>query len=176
MKYFKKLEGERIYLSQMSVEDTDTYVKWMSDFSVTDGLGSSSRLVSPESEKKWIVENADNYQFAIVRKEDNVLLGNCGLQEINQLHQCAEVGIFIGDEESRSMGYGSEALKLLTDYAFDYLNIRNVMLKVFSFNDRAISCYKKVGFKEIGRRRKSHYLRGQFYDEVFMDILREDRV
>jgi RimJ/RimL family protein N-acetyltransferase len=46
------------------------------------------------------------------------------------------------------------------------------MLKVFSFNERAINCYKKVGFKEIGRRRQSYYLKGQFHDEVYMDILK----
>ena len=175
MKYFEKLTGERLYLSQMSVDDTETYVKWMNDFRVTDGLGSSARMVSPDSERKWIEDNIDNYQYAIVRKEDNVLLGNCGLQEINRLHQYAEVGIFIGDEECRGMGYGSEALKLLTDYAFDYLNINSLMLKVFAFNDRAVACYKKVGFKEIGRRRSCYYLNGEFHDELFMDLLRDDR-
>ena len=48
------------------------------------------------------------------------------------------------------------------------------MLKVFSFNERAISCYKKVGFKEMGRRRQSYYLKGKFYNDVYMDILREE--
>lgn len=49
------------------------------------------------------------------------------------------------------------------------------MLTFFSFNKRAISCYKKVGFKEIVRRRQCYYLKGEFYDEVYMDILREER-
>ena len=48
------------------------------------------------------------------------------------------------------------------------------MLKVFSFNERAIHVYEKVGFKEIGRRRKSYYLNGAYYDDVFMDILKEE--
>lgn len=175
MKYYKKLVGQHIYLSPMNIEDAETYVKWLNDFSVTDGLGSSCRITTLEGEKKWITENSDQYKFAIVSLEDDKLLGNCGIESIDHLKQCADVGLFIGDEEYRNKGYGAEVLNLLLDYSFGYLNLNNIMLKVFSFNERAIACYKKVGFQEIGRRRKVYFLNGQFYDEVFMDILREER-
>jgi RimJ/RimL family protein N-acetyltransferase len=175
MKYFKKLTGNHVYLSPMNAEDAETYVKWLNDFSVTDGVGSSFRITSLESEREWLKNNSNQYQFAIVRLDDDKLIGNCGLQEIDQLKQCAEAGIFIGDEENRNNGYGKEALGLLVDYGFDYLNLNNIMLKVFPFNERAISCYKKVGFKEIGRRRQSYYLKGKFYDVVYMDLLKGER-
>jgi RimJ/RimL family protein N-acetyltransferase len=131
-------------------------------------------MISLEDEKEWIKKSSSSFQFAIVRLEDDTLLGNCGFNEINQVMQNAIVGLFIGDEDNRNQGYGQEALNLLLDYGFNYLNLNNIMLKVFSFNERAIQCYKKVGFKEIGRRRQSYYLKGQFYDEVYMDILREE--
>lgn len=176
MKYFKKLVGRNVYLSPMNVEDTETYVKWLNDLNVTDGLGTSSRITSLEGEKAWIMNNSNQYQFAIVRLEDNKLIGNCGIQEIDQLRQCADVGLFIGDEENRNKGYGQEVLNLLLDYGFNYLNLNNIMLKVFSFNERAINCYKKVGFKEMGRRRQAYYLKGKFHDEVYMDILKEEKI
>lgn len=175
MKYFKKIVGRHVYLSPMNVEDAETYVRWLNDLSVTDGLGTSCRITSLESEKEWIMNNSSQYQFAIVTLKDDKLIGNCGIQQIDQLRQCAEVGLFIGDEENRNNGYGEEVLNLILDYGFDYLNLNNIMLKVFSFNERAINCYKKVGFKEIGRRRQSYYLKGKFYDEVYMDVLKEDR-
>jgi len=175
MKYFKKMVGKRIYLSPMNVEDAETYVKWLNDLSVTDGVGSSYRITSVGSEKEWIIHNSNQYQFAIVSLEDDKLLGNCGIQGIDQIRQCAEVGLFIGDEENRNKGYGEEVLNLLLDFSFNYLNLNNIMLKVFSFNERAINCYKKVGFKEIGRRRESYYLKGNFYDEIYMDILKLER-
>jgi len=153
MKYFKKLAGKRIYLSPMSIEDAETHVKWLNDFSVTDGLGTSGQVRSLEKEKEWILKNSNQYEFAIVRLEDNKLIGNCSIHDLDQQKQCAEVGLFIGDEENRSKGYGQDVLNLLLDYAFNYLNLNNIMLKVFSFNERAINCYKKAGFKEIGKRR-----------------------
>jgi RimJ/RimL family protein N-acetyltransferase len=174
MKYVNKLDGDRIYLSPMQVEDAETYVRWLSDPLVTDGLGNTCRVMSVEDEKEWIKKNAGTNQFAIIRKADHQLLGNCGLHQIDALRQCAEVGLFIGEAENRGKGYGVEVLNLLLAHAFDTLNLNNVMLRVFSFNENAIRCYGKVGFREMGRRRQSYYVRGQFHDEVFMDILKTD--
>ncbi len=176
MKYFKKLVSKRVYLSPMNIEDAETYVKWLNDFNITDGLGNSNINISIESEKEWISQNSSQYQFAIIRLEDDILIGNCGLQEIDHIRQCAVVGLFLGEEENRSKGYGHEVLNLLLDYSFNYLNLNNIMLRVFSFNDRAINCYKKVGFKEIGRRRQAYYIKGKFHDEVFMDILKQEHI
>ena len=52
MKYFKKIEGERLYLSPINEEDVETYVKWMNDFSVTDGLGTSHNITTIYGERK----------------------------------------------------------------------------------------------------------------------------
>ena len=177
MKYFKKIEGEKVYLSPMNLEDIEKYVKWMNDFSTTDGLGSSSKVTTFESERAWLINNMDKkeQQFAIVLKETDKLIGNCGFCDINYLHQKGEVGLFIGEEENRSKGYGTEALSLLVEYGFNYLNLKNIMLKVFSFNKRAIKSYEKIGFKVFGKRTEVYYLNGKWYDEYFMEILRKEK-
>ena len=43
MKYFKKLVGEKIYLSPPNEEDIEIYTKWLNDFNTTDYIGRSSR-------------------------------------------------------------------------------------------------------------------------------------
>ena len=48
------------------------------------------------------------------------------------------------------------------------------MLNVYSFNDIAINCYKKVGFKEIGRRRGAIVKKNKRYDIIYMDIIKEE--
>ena len=90
---------------------------------------------------------------------------------VDSVHQQAELGIFIGEKDYWDKGLGTEAVKLLLDYGFNLLNLHNILLKVFSYNERAIKCYKKVGFKEIGRRRESREIASQKYDEIYMDIL-----
>lgn len=176
MKYFKKLMGEKIYLSPLCVEDAEKYTKWLNDFAVSDGLGRSGKLMTVEEEKQWIEQcyKDGDFYFAIVKLENDELLGNCGIHDINYRDRTATIGIFIGEENNRNNGYGADALQLLLDYGFHYLNLNNMMLNVFSFNERAIACYKKVGFQEFGRRRKSYFLNGKYYDNVYMDILAED--
>ena len=176
MRYYKKLVGERIYLSPVNIEDAEKYVEWFSDFKMTDGIKKSSEIVTVESEREWL-ENSlknNNYNFAIVDLENDELIGNCGIMNINQKDRNAELGIFIGNEDKRNKGYGAEALRILLDYCFNYLNLNNVELGVMSFNERAIACYKKVGFKEYGRRRESYFLNGKYYDTIYMDILAKE--
>ena len=40
-----------------------------------------------------------------------------------------------------------------------------------SFNERALKCYKKCGFKEVGRLRETAFVNGKYYDKIYMDIL-----
>ena len=54
MKYFKKLVGERIYLSPRSIEDAEVYTKWMNDFEVTDYTGRSATVLTLDAEKKYL--------------------------------------------------------------------------------------------------------------------------
>ena len=152
----------------MNIEDVEMYTKWMNDFAVTDGLGSSSRLTTLIGEKDYlenIVKNG-SLQFSIVNKEDDTLIGNCGFNEIDTLKQIAEIGIFIGDEEKRGKGLGTEAVSLLIKYGFEYLNLNNIMLRVYSFNERAIKSYKKCGFKEFGTRHQVLPINNKLYDEI----------
>ncbi|QNO15065.1 GNAT family N-acetyltransferase [Alkalicella caledoniensis] len=48
------------------------------------------------------------------------------------------------------------------------------MIETFSFNEPAIKTLKKVGFKEIGRRRNSIIYGRNEYDEIFMDMLSDE--
>ena len=54
---------------------------------------------------------------------------------------------------------------------FKTLNLHNIMLSVHADNFAAISCYKKAGFREAGRRREWVFKNGKYLDKIYMDIL-----
>lgn len=175
MKYFKKLLGEKIYLSPRNTEDVEKFTEWMNDFHTTDYTGRSAYIITLEGEKKYFEENIDkNYNFFIVTLDTDKLIGTVGLEDYNAINRTATLGIFIGDKEVRNKGYGTEAIRLILDYGFNYLNLNNIKLDVMEFNERAIACYKKCGFKEYGRRRKAEFVNGKYYDRISMDILAEE--
>lgn len=172
MSYYKKIEGERVYLSPINIEDAAKYTEWLNDLEITINLSMPHNTYTLEQEKEALKRlSQDGYNYAIVNKKDNQLLGNCGLMNVDLINRIGEVGIFIGNKDFWNKGYGTEAMKLLLDYAFNLLNLNNVMLKVYAFNKRAFKCYQKSGFKEIGRRREAHIIAGEKYDEIYMDLL-----
>lgn len=174
MKYFKKLVGERIYLSPKSVEDAEKFTEWLNDFKTTDYLGRSHRIVTLQGEKEYLEKNADNkVSFAIVEKNTDKLIGTVGLHDLDYINRTSTLGIFIGDKDYRSKGYGTEAIRLILDFGFNYLNLNNIKLDLMGFNERALKCYKKCGFKEYGRR-KCEFVNGKYYDRISMDILAEE--
>ena len=175
MKYFKKMEGEKVYLSPINLDDTELYVKWLNNPRITDFLDCNDNLITLSNEKDFLEKIAnEEFTFAIVKKEDDTLLGNVGLTKIDYKNGRAELGIFIGEEDNLSKGYGSEAIKLLLEFAFNEIRLHTVMLTVFSNNPRAIKAYNKCGFKEFGRRHEAIYHKGEYIDLIYMEVINEN--
>ena len=175
MKYFKKLVGDRIYLSPRNVEDLELFTKWLNDFEVSDYTGRSSEIFTLSGERKYLEENDGSEGcFSIVTLDEDKIIGTIGLEDFNYVNRTATLGIFIGDEDYRSKGYGTEAIRLLLEFGFKYKNLNNIKLDLMEFNERALKCYQKCGFKEYGRRRKCRFVNGKYYDSISMDILAEE--
>lgn len=174
MKYFKKLKGEKCYLSPINANDVEQYTEWLNDLEISGNLSMANLNISLNTEKEALEKLIKGHNYAIIDQKKDELLGNCSLASINYRNGTAELGIFIGDKNYRNKGYGTEAINLLLSYAFNHLNLKNIILRVLSSNKGAINCYKKCGFKMIGKRRKAITQNMKEYDIIYMDILVED--
>ncbi len=174
MKYFKKLEGDRIYLSPRNSDDVEKFTEWLNDFQVTDYTQRSANVMTLQAESEYLNNSKEEYAMVIVTKDEDKMIGTVSIEQINFINRTGTLGIFIGDKDYRDKGYGTEAIKLILEYAFQYINLNNVMLTVMSYNDRAKRCYEKCGFKEFGRRHQSVYMDGKYYDTIYMEVLKEN--
>ena len=76
MKYFKKLLGDRIYLSPRRIEDAEKFTEWMNDFEVTDYTGRSGQIMSLQGEMNYLEGNANpEATFSIITLEEDKLIG-----------------------------------------------------------------------------------------------------
>lgn len=175
MERIKKLVGQSVYLSPLQAEDAEQLFCWRNNLSLTQQLGSPTRLSSVESEVERIRQynSGEEHHFGIISLEDDMMLGYCGIRDFNWLHQSARVGIFIGNTENQGKGYGTEAMELLVGFGFDYLNMHSITLSVLDFNEPAIASYKKIGFRECGCSHESYRLHGQWHDWIEMEILEQ---
>lgn len=173
-RYFRKLAGERLYLAPVEPDDVELYCTWLNDLEVTRTLTMASIALGRTGEREFLQNASSKHIYVIVAEPDDTPIGNCGLEDIDQLNGTCEIGIVIGDKDYWGKGYGPEAMELLIGYAFDYLNMRNVMLRVYSFNQRGIAAYRKLGFREIGRRRNAIRREGEEHDIIYMDVLDDE--
>ncbi len=168
------IAGELVALGPLRRESIPLYLRWMNDFATTRTLAVQPRPMTLEQETAWYEQAATNEQernFSIFERTSGRVVGNCGMFDILLPHRRAEVGIVIGEPDVRGRGYGTEAMRLLVDYAFTAAGMHSVMLWVYEFNPAARRCYEKVGFREVGRRRESRWFNGRFWDEIAMDIV-----
>ena len=175
MKYYKRIEGDRIYLSPRNAEDYEIFAEWLNDPQVADYIGRSGKIMTNQGEKEFLEQNNNpEATFSIIDINNDRIVGSVGIESIDHLNRCGTLGIFIGDKDYRDKGYGTEAIRLILEYGFKYLNLKNINLDLVSANARAYKCYQKCGFKEYGRRRGCHFINGKYYDKISMDILDEE--
>lgn len=175
-KYLKTLVGDNVYLSPISLDDVEKYAEMVNDIKVSVGLGylSYTNIIDFESEKEFLISVKKEKMFAVRLLENDDLLGNIGFNSVDLLNRTAVIGIMLGNPNYQRKGYGIEAVKLILDYGFSFLNLRNISLSVFEYNEAAYNLYKKAGFKEVGRLRKAVEIMGKTYDVIIMDMLKEE--
>lgn len=168
------LAGERVALGPLRRDLLPLYARWNNDAAVLGPRGMPVRPRTMEREEAWfdrVASTEAEVFFTMYLRDDLRPIGMTMLFDIQWPDRTAEFGIFIGEEDCRDKGYGTEATLLTLDQAFTGLGLENVLLRVFSFNERAIRAYTRAGFRMIGRRRGSGRVGGRTWDDVYMDCI-----
>ena len=175
------LEGKRVRLRSFELSDLDQIMKYWNNIELRNLVGSTDRGPASRSEEEEFIrrtwktrQERSAFQFAIETIADSELIGGVGLFEINWTSRSTTVGISIYNPENWGKGYGKESMNLILDFAFQNLNLNRVELRTFAFNKRAQKCYLKIGFKQVGIRRKACFIDGNYHDDILMDILKDE--
>ncbi|WP_188067080.1 GNAT family N-acetyltransferase [Brevibacillus brevis] len=171
-------QSERVYLRKMTGEDVDVYHTWRNDVEVMRTTNPSIDVYTWGDTNGFvnqvILQGSSSKSYMIVDSQTNRPIGITSLIQIDLKNRNAECIIDIGEKEYWGKGYGREALKLLLDYAFLEMNLHRVSLRVFSFNEKAIKLYDRLGFKQEGISRQFLFREGKWHDLVHMGILQEE--
>ena len=167
--------GEKVALGPIRRDLVPVYQRWMNDFDVLRTLAvGGPRPLTAEGEIGWYERTAvsqTDASFTLYERSSLRPIGSLGLHQVDHYNRTALFGILIGEKDCWGKGYGTEATRLVLEYAFTTLGLHNVMLNVFANNERAMRAYRRAGFREIGRRRQAHRVAGDVEDIVFMDCL-----
>jgi RimJ/RimL family protein N-acetyltransferase len=169
------IRGTKTRLRALEHQDLPYFVRWINDPETRHFMYMRYPLSMTEEEKWWegFLERQNDHIFAI-EADDGAYIGNLGLHDIERENRRAELGIIIGDKAYWGQGYGTDAILAMLGWAFGYLNLNRVSLRVYDYNERAIRCYQKCGFQHEGTMRQACYRDGQYHDEHIMGILRAE--
>lgn len=171
------LSGDKICLREPMLSDAESYHNWMNNPGVIRYLVRKPNPISIiEIEEK--IRNAnkdlDHISFAIDLIDPDSYIGNIEIKDIKWIHRIGEISIMIGDPDNWGKGYGTESILLASNYAFKILNLHKLMAVCYDENEIAKNAFKKVGFKEEGRKRKQCFYNGEYKDTIFMGILSDE--
>ena len=168
-----KVIGNNIYLKPILYSDAEDIVRWRNSENVRKYF-IYQKDFTVEGQHDWIenrVNTGQVFQFIIVERENDRSIGSVFIRDIDLIHKKGEYGIFIGEDDARGRGYGTEAARLILEYAFNVVGLHRIYLRVFSDNTAAIESYKKVGFQMEGIFRDDVYVRGKFQDITWMAVI-----
>jgi RimJ/RimL family protein N-acetyltransferase len=170
------MEGKLVRLRGYEKSDLNDLMRWWHDEEVTKFISAAVFPASSIEEERFIENIASgkdvaNGEFAIETLSEQRYIGTIGLHNIDWLSRHAQLAIVIGDKEYWGRGYGTDAVRLLLRLAFDRMGLHRVELFVFTFNERAIACYEKCGFRREGILREHVFKLGAFTDVLIMSIL-----
>jgi RimJ/RimL family protein N-acetyltransferase len=94
--------------------------------------------------------------------------------ELNLLpeHELGQIRRVIVAPELRGRGIGRELIQWLVKLSFVDLHLNRLELVVFDFNEPARRCYEAAGFKEEGRAKQARRASGNYWDLIYMALLR----
>jgi len=153
-------------------EDFDYYYKWRNDPNVFKYLGGGYKIVSKDKMKEIFTNllkpKSDENRFTIIN-ENNTPIGMIGLYNISEKNKNAEIGMYIGDVNSRGKGYAQEAFDELRSIAKNQYGLIKLKLYVVKKNYAAVKLWKRLGFIESGILKSERLIDNSFHDVLYME-------
>ncbi len=174
------LEGILVDLVPFDQTYVDLMHKWENnESSFWSSLGEQN--IVTRAQIKAGLEADDSYMrqalmFGVRTKDSagSVPIGFFGANWIEAHHRLAEIGYVIGEPAYWSRGYGTDAVLLLIEYLFDWLDLHKICLDTMGINARMVRQMEKIGFTLEARQRAAVYAESAFSDLLWYGMLRDE--
>lgn len=160
-------KSDNLYFVRASMDFINDYLIMINDPIIQDFIFIEPITISYDDEVEWVNDNISNdYVYTIVDMNGK-FVGTIDFKNMNP--DSAEMGVCITNA-FQNKHYGTEAIKRMLEHGFDDFGFYEIRLKVFSHNDRAIHCYKKIGFVQYDVVKGVKKSNGLDVDEIYMKI------
>lgn len=166
----EKIVGKNVYLRPITDDDTDLIINWRNSDAVRPYF-IYQKPFTKEGHERWMetmIKSGLGYQFIVCLIEDDTPVGCTYLRDYNREHSKIEYGVFLGSEEVKGKGIGTEILTLTLQFAFEELGVHKVFARAFADNAASVGSFLKGGFEKEAYLKDEVYVNGEYRDIVFL--------
>ena len=175
-----ELESGRLLLRKMMRRDAADMFEYSKNSDVTKFL-----LWSPHPDKAYTARylayiqsryrSGDFYDWSIVWKDTDKMIGTCGFTRFDFDANSAEIGYVI-NPDFWGIGVAPEAVKLVLRFGFSELDLHRIEARYMVGNERSSRVMEKIGMKAEGVARDSMYVKGKYVSVGTYSILRDEYI
>lgn len=173
---FHKLEGKDIYFEALNTKDVNEIHQYASDEEVSRFIG--WRLMKNLDETRDHIEemlkreSAGTHLYAsVVLKATKVIIGTAMIFGFDKEANHAEIG-YVFNKAYWGKGYCTEATNLMSNFAFEVLELHKLHARVVDANNGSIRVLEKNGFDLEGKLKDYFFIEGRYYDELIFGKLK----
>lgn len=110
--------------------------------------------------------------FRVTDSRTGEMVGYLELCSIDRVNRSAVLGrVIVGPLDRRGTGVGTQMVREATRIGFEELGLHRLSLVVFDFNQAAIACYERVGYRKEGLLRECRRLGDEYWSLYVMSML-----
>ena len=159
------LKSNKLCLSVFEENDLQNIYEGLSNADVIKYYGVSyNSLESAKAQLHWFAnlqEQGEGIWWAICSAKDNTFYGAIGFNNFNRQHLKVEIGFWLLPE-FWGKGIVSDAIKLVSNYAFNSLKVNRIEAFVESENNNSSKALLKTGFDYEGTMKKCEIKNNEF--------------
>ena len=172
------LKGEHIFLRALEPEDLDFIYEVENDETIWEI--SNTRTTYSRFLLKQYLDHAhkDIYEVKqlrlVISSYSDEVLGLIDVFDFDFDNRRAGIGILIKNENNRGKGYGSEALRLLTNYCFKQLHLHQLYCNISEENEASLKLFTNQGFNTIGLKKDWNLIGDCYKNEYLLQLINTD--
>jgi RimJ/RimL family protein N-acetyltransferase len=147
-----------IKLEFFTPDDFQLLIDWISDEDLLmNWAGTQFRFPLTKEKLHWYIQDTNDFDesgtlvYKAIDDETGLIVGHISLTAINRRNRSARITrVLVGSTAHRGKGLGEQITKALMQIGFEDIGLHRMSLGVYDFNEPAIRCYKKCGFKVDG--------------------------
>ena len=175
---FPILETDRLILRQVTKDDANSLLKYLSDKDVMRyvGLEPFKSIDDALDEISWyksMLEKRTGIRWGITLKDQGEVIGSCGFLNVVSQHYRSEIGVELS-REHWGKGIASEAFEAVIRYGFEQMNLQRIEALIEPPNIPSQKLAERQGFIREGLLRSYEYTCGKFDDLYMYSLLNQE--